>query len=264
MSAEKYKHLQLKFGLRAEEELRKRKIEMIHPSFRIIATASPPKRENPWLTHQVINLFHFFDLSSFSSFHLTNEKEAEENNFKHISSILKKTCPKLDFEVIEKLTKFYLVMQKLSEEETSSISNPISLRALIRVSTFCEKHGTQLLHSTICRSLMLGYITPITRDLIMTQLTNLSILPSPNEYTVELREISYQGENSLRIGDTVSPVFTPKVPALVPDIVFFNIPKHTQILELMLKDFLLGEHLLLIGSQVKPFFFFNFFFFIVI
>jgi von Willebrand factor A domain-containing protein 8 len=143
-----------------------------------------------------------------------------------------------------------MMMQKLSEDETSSITNPISLRALIRVATFCERYGTQYIHSTICRSLMLGYITPVTRDLIINQLSNLSIVPSQNEYTVELREIAYLNENSIRIGDTIASVFTPKVQALVPEIIFYNIPKHTQILELMLKDYLLGEHLLLIGSQV--------------
>ena len=35
----------------------------------------------------------------------------------------------------------------------------------------------------------------------------------------------------------------------MPNIVFFDIGKHVEILESMLKDFKLGEHLLLIGNQ---------------
>lgn len=253
VSPEKYKHLQIKFGDKWEQEFKQRKIEMIHPSFRILATASPPKRDNPWLTHQAMHLFHFFDLSSFSSFHLMKDKQKEEDSlFVHICSVLVKTCPNLDKTTTEKLSKFYILMQKLSEEDSCSISNPISLRALIRVASFCEKYGTEYLHSTISRSLMLGYITPITRDLIVSQLVKVGILPSEKEYFVEMKNIIVDEKNeTIRIGDTVSPLYKPKEPALVPDIIFYNIPKHTQILELMLKDFLLGEHLLLIGSQVK-------------
>ena len=42
----------------------------------------------------------------------------------------------------------------------------------------------------------------------------------------------------------------PENPALVPDVVFFEIPSHTLLLRSMLKDFKLGEHLLLMGNQV--------------
>jgi midasin (ATPase involved in ribosome maturation) len=38
-------------------------------------------------------------------------------------------------------------------------------------------------------------------------------------------------------------------PAWLLDITFFNIPSHTHVLENLLKDFLLGEHLLLVGNQ---------------
>jgi len=35
----------------------------------------------------------------------------------------------------------------------------------------------------------------------------------------------------------------------VPDILFFEVPKHVEILKEMLKDYQLGEHILLIGNQ---------------
>eukprot|EP00662_Eupelagonemidae_sp_cell21_P003180 gene3180-65_t len=53
----------------------------------------------------------------------------------------------------------------------------------------------------------------------------------------------------LRIGAARCPLHTPAEPALVPDIVFFDIPQHTRILEAMLADLSMGEHLLLIGNQ---------------
>ena len=38
-------------------------------------------------------------------------------------------------------------------------------------------------------------------------------------------------------------------PELIPDVVFFDVPGHTRALEALLKDFVLGEHLLLVGNQ---------------
>jgi MoxR-like ATPase len=53
----------------------------------------------------------------------------------------------------------------------------------------------------------------------------------------------------LRIGDITTPITPPQNPQLVPDVQFFEIPSHTLVLRSMLKDFLLGEHLLLMGPQ---------------
>jgi hypothetical protein len=57
------------------------------------------------------------------------------------------------------------------------------------------------------------------------------------------------GARVLRIGSTVAPVAVAQNAALVPDVLFFDMPKHVALLEDMLKDLLLGEHLLLIGNQ---------------
>ena len=53
----------------------------------------------------------------------------------------------------------------------------------------------------------------------------------------------------LYIGDISYKIEEPENPELVPDIVFFEIPSHTLILRSMLKDYNLGEHLLLMGNQ---------------
>ena len=41
---------------------------------------------------------------------------------------------------------------------------------------------------------------------------------------------------------------------LVPSVEFYDIPQHINILNRMSKDFSLGEHLLLVGPQVKKLF----------
>ena len=54
---------------------------------------------------------------------------------------------------------------------------------------------------------------------------------------------------AIRIGDVVEPVAKDTNPVLVPDIVFHENPKQTEILMEMIKDYQLGEHLCLIGNQ---------------
>jgi MoxR-like ATPase len=56
-------------------------------------------------------------------------------------------------------------------------------------------------------------------------------------------------EGVLTIGAVSIKVGLPLVPALVPSTVFFEIPKHTLVLEAMLKDLTIGDHLLLMGNQ---------------
>ena len=53
----------------------------------------------------------------------------------------------------------------------------------------------------------------------------------------------------VRIGDLEVACAVPGNVALVPDVVFFDIPMHTRLLRRLLQDFLLGDHLLLIGNQ---------------
>lgn len=55
--------------------------------------------------------------------------------------------------------------------------------------------------------------------------------------------------NTLTIGDTSAPLYSTSAVSKVPDIVFYDVPQHVQVLENLLQDFLLGNHLLLIGNQ---------------
>ena len=58
-----------------------------------------------------------------------------------------------------------------------------------------------------------------------------------------------EAAGELRIGEVRVSVSEPESPELVPEVLFFDIPSHTLILRSMLKDFLLGEHMLLMGNQ---------------
>lgn len=55
--------------------------------------------------------------------------------------------------------------------------------------------------------------------------------------------------NIIIIDDIQIPISTPKNPSLVPKILFYEVPQHILFLKEMMKDFILGEPLLLIGNQ---------------
>lgn len=60
---------------------------------------------------------------------------------------------------------------------------------------------------------------------------------------------------TLRIGDTYAPVYTKTFEsgastAKVPDIVFYDNAQHLSVMQDMLQDYILGEHILLVGNQV--------------
>lgn len=55
--------------------------------------------------------------------------------------------------------------------------------------------------------------------------------------------------NLLTIGNTSTPLYSTTALTKVPDILFYDVPQHIQLLENLLQDFLLGNHLLLVGNQ---------------
>ena len=64
-------------------------------------------------------------------------------------------------------------------------------------------------------------------------------------------EISCRVENGkLMIGGTEASVFEPESRGKVPETLFYDTPQNLTLMEAMLQDFLLGEHMLLVGNQV--------------
>ena len=53
----------------------------------------------------------------------------------------------------------------------------------------------------------------------------------------------------LTIGQTQTPLHQTEYQAKVPDVVFYDNNQHIRVMESLLQDFLLGDHLLLVGNQ---------------
>ena len=80
---------------------------------------------------------------------------------------------------------------------------------------------------------------------------NMSLAPRaliPTSSNIVCPDIT-TSNGTLRIGSASIPLGTVMQPELVPSVLFYPIPKHRRLLEEMLRDFALGDHLLLVGNQ---------------
>ena len=248
------RYCNLRNNLKVSDEIlhSKYSIYPIHPCFRIIATATPPSRSSPWLNNEMLHLFEFHTVDVFSP---------DEGNFNSnsVALLLQKIVPDSSWDLLVKLENLGIRMRTLANDPVVQLENPVSLRQLIRLSKKSVKSPEET-YETLSNILMLPFL-PLQRRHILEQLlieTGLSksdFFPSSedeerNMDKYEIKTVLLENGNTLlSIGNIDIIVTPPPNPELVPEVLFYNIPKHVTILRSMLKDFIQGEHLLLIGNQ---------------
>ena len=119
---ERYAAMRTELGM-SEEELTAKQIFPVHPGFRILALATPPTGEAPWLTNEMLHLFHFFRLS----IDLTSEEGRE-----HSTALLQAVVPELPAEVPHALATFAAAMGNMEADQSNTVSASVSLRLMLR------------------------------------------------------------------------------------------------------------------------------------
>ncbi|KXS13469.1 hypothetical protein M427DRAFT_33874 [Gonapodya prolifera JEL478] len=230
----------------------------IHPSFRIVATSStpahPPASGNvseamPWLTEEILNMFHFVEIGAFARFE-------EEEIVKAVTK-----CPEPQMKV---LLDFAEKFRSLSHEDTAGQSGVLSkaaamsTRQIIRICKRLTEHPNEDLNRAIHRTCLSPFLPQLARDALELLLKEVDIAPVPREkLNISTPRIEpVHGQPALIIGDVHHPVYKinerdPEGSALVPRVptAFFDNELHTLVMREMALDFGLGEHLLLIGNQ---------------
>ncbi|OQS05394.1 hypothetical protein THRCLA_02460 [Thraustotheca clavata] len=189
------------------------KVQPIHPAFRIICLAETSKlnKAPAWLTSESLSMM------SFHSAPVTNAAE--------LTHMLLTLCPSLPQIAAKALVKFW---EKI--EHNSEVS--LSLRQLLR---FLGPNQARVIHQALKESLPKG----IPTDILSTSSkpdAKLEIVATPTK--VSIGDVEYNIPSQ------------PKRPELVPQPLYFDIPKHTYVIQQVLKDTVAGQrHLLLIGNQ---------------
>jgi hypothetical protein len=203
---ERYREMQRKFGL-SEDDLTARNIFPVHPSFRILCLATPPTMEAPWLTNEMMNLYHFFTLDV----DLTSEQGRE-----HSASLLQSIVSGFQPEISATLSAYASAVG----------ADAISLRTMLRIARRTAQYPSDL-SEAVSMNMMTMFMPAAARlgnDAVMCE---IGLDPEAASATGAAEIVAPEGAGQLLIGDISYDVTLPENPQLVPEIVFFEIPSHT-------------------------------------
>uniref|UniRef100_A0AAG5DY10 von Willebrand factor A domain-containing protein 8 n=1 Tax=Anopheles atroparvus TaxID=41427 RepID=A0AAG5DY10_ANOAO len=238
--------------LRATEQpgvdLAARGLLRIHPAFRIIALAEPHQRgvggagtatpSGAWISAETLSLFLFHEVRGLS--------ESEERR------VLDALYGPLDG-TMEQILQLAHHLRASPDDVQQALAGNLSTRQLLRIARRLKQYGgagrqsaAELVHATFMSKFMPSVARGVLESAVRRCLqdggrTRDALDRQP--VTVELTD------ETVRIGGTSVARYRTEAVSKVPDIVFYDVPQHLRLMERLLQDFLLGEHLLLVGNQ---------------
>ncbi|KAG0268044.1 von Willebrand factor A domain-containing protein 8 [Actinomortierella ambigua] len=244
LRAAHYEALQAKHGW-SEKQMVEKGLLKIHPAFRIVSLARPVSngteggKPGAWLSPEIVSLFQFITVRPLS--------QDEE------TLLLTTLSPGVSEENLKLLLSFANRLRSDQDETIKSLSSAMSTRQLIRICRRLAVFPDECLYDAIHKVSLSRFLPSIAKQALNALLKTKGIHPKPKTYKTSELQIEVlpdrKAPRSIRIGKIEEPVRRDSNPVLVPNIVFHENPKQTEILMEMLKDFQLGEHLLLIGNQ---------------
>ncbi|MEJ1280537.1 von Willebrand factor A domain containing 8 [Cricetulus griseus] len=235
------RYLSLKEGLQlTDEQLQERSIFPIHPSFRIIALAEPPvigSTTQQWLGPEFLTMFFFHHMKP-----LVKSEEIQ---------VIKEMVPSVPQEALEKLLSVTHKLRETQDPTAQSLAASLSTRQLLRIARRLSQYPNENLHDAITKACLSRFLPSLARSALEKNLADAAIEINTND-SLEPELESYKCEivsGSLRIGAVSAPVYNAQEKMKVPDVLFYDNVQHMIVMEDMLKDFVLGEHLLLVGNQ---------------
>ncbi|KAI5695056.1 hypothetical protein M8J75_010206 [Diaphorina citri] len=208
----------------------------IHPDFRILATAESPSSSNSWMSPEILSLFLFQEVRN-----LNINEEAHL-----IESLYGSIPPSLD-----KLLRVIQALRRSKDPAMQSLSASLSTRQLLRIAhrmyAFPEQ---QDLWDNIQGACLAKFLPPLIRHTFTSLLQSHHILPSSPPSKLRPPSISLSDPDYVTIGKTRVPRYrTQDSRSKIPAVLFYDVPQHVEMLERIVQDFSIGEHLLLVGNQ---------------
>ena len=241
------------------------KLVPIHPAFRVLATAEPPQAwaeeasssagaaaggSGSWLGSEVLGLFHFHRVERL-------DLADTEALVAHQASA---AAAAASFSVEPRRAAMarsqLLSLHELLVQTSTRHSLGLSTRGLLRVARHASHYPADV-SSTVMREIAgrQGALSE-SAELELSELMRRAGLPAAAAAAARVdlppprREAAPDGTESVVLGDVrLGGIMPAARPELVPDVLFYDSPRHSLVLQSMLKDWTVGAHLLLIGSQ---------------
>ncbi|XP_053609608.1 von Willebrand factor A domain-containing protein 8 [Plodia interpunctella] len=216
-------------------------VRRIHPAFRIVALAEPPTlgRGQQWLSPEILSLFIFHEMRNLS-------KQEEISVVKTLYGDISKP--------LHSIIDLADVLRKSEDSTLKNLSSSLSTRQLLRIASRMSKYPTDSAYETVQRTFLAKFLPNLARRALDGASSNLGIEP-PSRFGIfganpSEKKVRCSVQNGvLTIGNTSTEIFKTNALTKVPDILFYDVPQHVKLLEWLLQDFLLGNHLLLVGNQ---------------
>lgn len=214
------------------EQLKECGILRIHPSFRIVALAEPNMPHIvPWLNPEILTLFLYHEMRP-----MTIDEET------HIVQSMFGKLPRS----VHKVLEISHILRRSTDATLLSLASSLSTRQLIRIAKRSVTYEEEDPYDIIQRACLSKFLPQLAKQALETVLLRAGVVK--RDKNDDSRKIMVN-DKEITIGNTTTPVFHTTATSKVPDILFYDVPQHVGLLEKMLQDFLLGEHLLLIGNQ---------------
>ncbi|XP_037937936.1 von Willebrand factor A domain-containing protein 8 isoform X2 [Teleopsis dalmanni] len=223
-------------------QLAEKGILKIHESFRVIALAEPPNPNSPkqnWLTPEMLSLFLFVEVRPL--------KQSEE------FEIINKLYSNVD-DSISKIINLSHNLRESTDATLESLAATLSTRQLLkiarRMAAYPSNNKTSPLNSDydiIQNTFLAKFMPALPRAALEDAIQHAGIIQTRSHGGAR-RTISIAGD-VLKIGDTEMKLMATDEQTKVPSTLFYEMPQHVELLERLMQDFLIGDHLLLVGNQ---------------
>uniref|UniRef100_A0A3P8PI88 von Willebrand factor A domain-containing protein 8 n=1 Tax=Astatotilapia calliptera TaxID=8154 RepID=A0A3P8PI88_ASTCA len=227
----------------SDQELQERSVFPIHPSFRVLALAEPPvvgsagsnSRAQQWLGPEVLTMFLYHNVMP-----LAKEEEM---------GLIQGLAPNVPMEGAEQLLHLAHSLRKTNDPTAQSLASSLSTRQLLRICRRLSQHPEESITHAVNKACLSRFLPSLARSSLQKNLMNCSIQDATDPADRSLDYPCMVKDGVLTIGSVSAPIYNADQKMKVPDVLFYDNPQHMMVMEDMLKDFLLGEHLLLVGNQ---------------
>jgi von Willebrand factor A domain-containing protein 8 len=233
ISAKAYGDMMKRYEWSVDEMIR-RGVYKIHEGFRIVGLGNL----TGWLKPEVVGMFSFVVLRPMN---VDEEALLMENLF-----------PGLESSLVKRLTVLTSSLRAEKDEGLAGLAMNFSTRQLLRIGRRLSVFPNEDLHTTISKISLSAFLPLLARDALKLYLKKYGInhpVVAKSGEDLVARVYRKEGREYFQIGNIEAPVQSNTDPALIPKVLFYQNQKQISILQDLIKDYILGENILLIGNQ---------------
>ncbi|KZS03496.1 Protein C12.2 [Daphnia magna] len=235
---DRYDALQERLGC-SKEIMAEKKLFKVHKNFRIIALAEPPnstgKTSSHWLSPEVLSMFFFHTLRPMNMEEEVNILEALVGDKLALA--------------MHPVLKLAQHVRQSNDPTLNSLAPSLSTRQLLRLAKRLKEYPNSDPWGLVERTCLSQFLPRLPQEALRRAMESCGIEKTAPFETSDSQLCCVVKNGVLTIGETKAKIYQQGNLAKIPDVVFHDTRQHLRVLEALLQDFILGDHLLLVGNQ---------------